>query len=234
MAIKGKRISKNRENVDSNKRYAIDEGLDILKKFASTKFDESVDMAIRLGVNPRHADQMVRGSVVLPNGTGKTVRVLVFAKGDKEREATEAGADVVGNDDLIAKISDGWLEFDKCIATPDMMRSVAKLGRTLGTRGMMPSPKLGTVTFDVKDAVTAFKKGKVEFKVDKEGILHIPVGKKSFDAEKIKENVLALIDKIIRMKPQTSKGTYLRSVSISTTMSPSIKLDPNDLVVSTR
>ena len=223
------RYTTDRDKVDRNQKYTLEEAVGFVKGFGSTKFDETLEMAIRLGVDPRHADQMVRGSTVLPHGTGKSFRVLVFAKGDKEREATEAGADVVGNDELIAKIADGWLEFDKCIATPDMMKSVAKLGRILGTRGMMPSPKLGTVTFDVAQAVEAFKKGKVEFRVDKAGIVHVAIGKKSFEPEKIKDNVLALIDKLIRMKPASAKGTYLRSISMSTTMSPGIRLDPSDL-----
>jgi large subunit ribosomal protein L1 len=229
MAQHGKRYKSAREQVDSQKRYNLEEAVDMLQKMTNVKFDETIDLAIRLGVNPRHADQMVRGSCVLPAGTGKPVRVLVFAKGDKEKEASEAGADFVGNEDLIQKISDGWLEFDKCIATPDMMKDVAKLGRILGTRGMMPSPKLGTVTFDVAQAVDAFKKGKVEFKVDKVGILHIPIGKKSFENEKLMENILAVMGTVIKLKPSTAKGTYLRNVSVSSTMGPGIKLDPVDI-----
>ena len=229
MPKRGKNYQSDRDQVDREKRYKVDNAVELLKGLTQAKFDETVDMAIRLGVNPRHADQMVRGSTVLPHGTGNTVRVLVFAKGDKEKEAELAGADFVGNDDLIAKIADGWLEFDKCIATPDMMKSVAKLGKILGTRGMMPSPKLGTVTFEVGKAVEDFKKGKVEFKVDKVGNLHVTVGKKSFDADKLKENILALMEIVIKLKPTTSKGTYLRSVSVSSTMGPAIRLDPTDI-----
>lgn len=229
MSKHGKIYNGARTAIDRETRYPLEKAVSMAKSLTKTNFDESVDVSFRLGVNPRHADQMVRGSVVLPHGTGKTVRVLVFAKGDKEKEATDAGADFVGNDELIAKIADGWLEFDKCIATPDMMRSVAKLGRTLGTRGMMPSPKLGTVTFDVAAAVGDFKKGKVEFKVDKVGNLHVTVGKKSFSDEQLQENVVTLMAKVIRLKPVSSKGTYLRNVVLSTTMGPGIKLDPNEL-----
>lgn len=234
MARHGKNYAKAREQIDRDKRYPIDDAISMTKEMASAKFDETVELAYRLGVNPRHADQMVRGSCVLPAGTGKSLKVLVFAKGDKEKEAQEAGADFVGNEDLVKKIQDGWMEFDKCIATPDMMKDVAKLGRVLGPRGMMPTPKVGTVTFDVKDAVESFKKGKVEFKVDKVGNLHIPVGKISFDAEKIKENILALTATIIKLKPSTSKGTYLRNITMSTTMGPGIKLDPFELTNLTR
>jgi large subunit ribosomal protein L1 len=186
-------------------------------------------MAIRLGVNPKHADQMIRGTLVLPHGVGKTVRILVFAKGEKEKEAREAGADLVGAEDLVEKISGGWTDFDKAIATPDLMGMVGKLGKILGPRGLMPNPKVGTVTFDVGRAVKELKGGRVEFKVDKTGIVHTTVGKVSFDAEKLKENVLALMDVIVRAKPASSKGTYLKSVAISTTMGPGIKLDPNVL-----
>jgi large subunit ribosomal protein L1 len=186
-------------------------------------------MAIRLGVNPKHADQMVRGTVVLPHGVGKSIRVLVFAKGEKEKEAQEAGADFVGAEDLVEKITGGWTDFDKAISTPDLMGTVGKLGKILGPRGLMPNPKVGTVTFDVGRAIKELKAGRVEFKVDKSGIVHTTVGKVSFDIEKLKENVLALMDVIIRAKPASSKGTYLKSVAISTTMGPGVKLDPNTL-----
>jgi len=198
-------------------------------KSAQAKFDETVDTAIRLGVNPAHADQMVRGSVVLPNGLGKTVRVLVFAKGEKEKEAQDAGADFAGAEDLIEKIKGGWLEFDRVIATPDMMGSVGKLGKILGPRGLMPNPKVGTVTFDVGKAVQELKAGKVEFRVEKAGIVHSPVGKVSFGVDKLLENVQAVIEQIVKLKPASSKGTYLKSISLSTTMGPGVKVDPQDV-----
>ncbi len=201
----------------------------MLKETAQAKFDESVDMAIRLGVNPKHSDQMVRGTVVLPNGVGKAVKVLVFAKGEKEKEAREAGADLVGAEDLVERITGGWTDFDKAIATPDMMGTVGKLGKILGPRGLMPNPKVGTVTFDVGRAVKELKAGRVEFKVEKTGIIHATVGKISFDPDRLKENVLALMDVIVRAKPASSKGTYLKIIAISTTMGPGIKLDPNEL-----
>ena len=229
MPTHGKRYRVARDTVDRARKYTLDEAVELVKGYSTANFDETIDMAIRLGVNPRHADQMVRGAVVLPHGTGKVTRVVVFAKGDKEREAQEAGADYVGNDELIKKIQDGWLDFDKCIATPDMMKDVAKLGRILGTRGMMPTPKLGTVTFEVKDAVDAFKKGRVEFKVDKVGILHVGVAKKSFESEKIRENILALMDTVMKLRPTTAKGAYIRSLSVSSTMGPGVKIDPNDI-----
>lgn len=218
-----------REKIDRTVRYDLDGGLTILKESGRAKFDESVDMAIRLGVNPKHADQMVRGTIVLPHGVGKSVKVLVFAKGEKEKEAQEAGADFVGAEDLVEKITGGWTDFDKAIATPDLMGTVGKLGKILGPRGLMPNPKVGTVTFDVGRAIKELKAGRVEFKVDKSGIVHTTVGKVSFDIEKLKENVLALMDVIIRAKPASSKGTYLKSVAISTTMGPGVKLDPNTL-----
>ena len=218
-----------RERIDRSARYDLDGGIGMLKETGRAKFDETVDMAIRLGVNPKHADQMVRGTVVLPHGVGKSIRVLVFAKGEKEKEAQEAGADFVGAEDLVEKITGGWTDFDKAIATPDLMGTVGKLGKILGPRGLMPNPKVGTVTFDVGRAVKELKAGRVEFKVDKSGIVHTTVGKVSFDIEKLKENVLALMDVIIRAKPASSKGTYLKSVAISTTMGPGVKLDPNTL-----
>ncbi|MBI4495438.1 MAG: 50S ribosomal protein L1 [Deltaproteobacteria bacterium] len=229
MATRGKRYLEARNKVDRNVRYDLDSGLKLLQETRRAKFDESVDLAIRLGVNPKHADQMVRGTVSLPHGTGKTVRVLVFAKGEKEKEAREAGADFVGAEDLVEKISGGWTDFDKAIATPDMMGLVGKLGKILGPRGLMPNPKVGTVTFDVSRAVRELKGGRVEFRVDKSGIVHTSVGKASFETEKLKENVLSLMDVIIRAKPASSKGTYLKGVAISTTMGPGIKLDPNSL-----
>jgi large subunit ribosomal protein L1 len=229
MRTHGKKFRQAQEKVERQKRYSVDEAVALLKETGGAKFDESVDIAFRLGVNPKHADQMVRGSTVLPHGTGKTFRVLVFAKGDKVKEAEQAGADFIGADDLVEKILGGWLDFDKVIATPDMMGTIAKLGRTLGPRGMMPNPKLGTVTFDIAAAVEAFKKGKVEFRVDKVGNLHTTIGKKSFTFEALKENLLALADQLMRLKPTTSKGVYMKNVTISTTMGPGIKLDPSEL-----
>jgi large subunit ribosomal protein L1 len=189
-------------------------------------FDENVDVAVRLGVDPRHADQMVRGSVMLPNGTGKAVRVLVFAKGEKEKEAQEAGADFVGNDDLLEKIKGGWLEFDKAVATPDMMSAVGRIGKILGPRGLMPNAKTGTVTFDLTRAVKDLKAGKIDFRVERAGIVHAPVGKVSFGVDKLLENLTSFLDTIVRLKPASSKGTYLRSIFLSTTMGPGIKIDP--------
>jgi large subunit ribosomal protein L1 len=229
MSTRGKRYLQSREKIDRNNRYDLDEGLKLLKDGGRAKFDESVDMSIRLGVNPKHADQMIRGTLVLPHGVGKTIKILVFAKGEKEKEAREAGADMVGAEDLVEKVSGGWTDFDKAIATPDLMGMVGKLGKILGPRGLMPNPKVGTVTFDVGRAVKELKAGRVEFKVDKTGIVHTTVGKISFDTEKLKENVLALMEVIVRAKPASSKGTYLKSVAISTTMGPGIKIDPNVL-----
>jgi large subunit ribosomal protein L1 len=229
MSGRGKKYEEAKKRVDLTKRYDLDGGIQLLKETARAKFDESVDMAIRLGVNPKHSDQMVRGTVVLPNGVGKSVKVLVFAKGEKEKEAKEAGADLVGAEDLVERITGGWTDFDKAIATPDMMGTVGKLGKILGPRGLMPNPKVGTVTFDVGRAVKELKAGRVEFKVEKTGIIHATVGKISFDPDRLKENVLALMDVIVRAKPASSKGTYLRSIAISTTMGPGIKLDPNEL-----
>jgi large subunit ribosomal protein L1 len=229
MAKHGKKYSQGKEKIDRTTQYNLDAGIQLLQEIPRAKFDESIDMAIRLGVNPKHADQMVRGTVSLPHGIGKTVRVLVFAKGEKEKEAKESGADFIGAEDLVEKISAGWTDFDKAIATPDMMGTVGKLGKILGPRGLMPNPKVGTVTFDIARAVKELKAGRVEFKVDKTGIVHTTVGKISFEPEKVKENVKALMVVIIRAKPASSKGTYLKSVAISTTMGPGIKLDPNDL-----
>lgn len=218
-----------REKIDRTRLYSLEEGIEALLEARYANFDESVDVAVKLGVDPRHADQMVRGTCVLPHGTGKTVRVLVFAKGEKEREAREAGADYVGGDDLAKQIQEGWLDFDKAVATPDMMGVVGKLGKILGPRGMMPNPKVGTVTFDVAKAVSELKGGKVEFRVEKAGIVHVPVGKASFGVEKLSENIQALIESIMRLKPSAAKGVYLKSVSISTTMGPGIKIDPQEM-----
>ncbi|MGO9117171.1 MAG: 50S ribosomal protein L1 [Desulfomonilaceae bacterium] len=218
-----------REKIDRLKKYGIEEGLETLLSAAYAKFEESVDVAVRLGVDPRHADQMVRGTCVLPHGTGKTVRVLVFAKGEKEKEALDAGADHVGAEDLAKKIQDGWLDFDKAVATPDMMGVVGKLGKILGPRGMMPNPKVGTVTFDVGKAVDELKGGKVEFKVEKAGIVHASVGRVSFGPEKLADNLKTLMETIIRMKPAAAKGVYIRGISVSTTMGPGLKLDPQEI-----
>jgi large subunit ribosomal protein L1 len=229
MLRKGKRILAAKAKVEPGKRYSLKEASEIVASTAATKFDETVDAAIRLGVNPAHADQMVRGSVVLPHGLGKTVRILVFAKGEKEKEALDAGADLVGNDEVIEKIKGGWMEFDRVVATPDMMGSVGKIGKILGPRGLMPNPKVGTVTFEVANAVKELKAGKVEFRVEKAGIVHSPVGKVSFGAEKLRENVSALLETIIKLKPASSKGTYIKSISISSTMGVGVRIDPLDI-----
>jgi large subunit ribosomal protein L1 len=215
------------ERVDRNRSYSLEEAVTILKEGQGAKFDESVELAINLGVDPKHADQMVRGALVLPHGVGRTARVLVFAKGEKEKEAREAGADYVGAEDLAKKIQDeGWLDFDRVIATPDMMSVVGRLGKILGPRGVMPNPKLGTVTMDVANAVGEHKAGKVEYRVDKAGIVHVAIGRRSFEAGKLVENAAALIDAIVKAKPSASKGTYLKKISISTTMGPGIRIDP--------
>lgn len=224
MAV-GKKHTEAKGKVDRESTYALDDALTLLKETAHAKFDETVDMSIRLGVDPRKADQMVRGAVVLPNGLGKDVRVVVFAKGEKAQEATAAGADFVGGEDLVEKIKEGWFDFDSAIATPDMMGTVGKIGRLLGPRGLMPNPKVGTVTFEVGRAVEEAKSGKVEYRVEKAGIIHAPVGKVSFDVEKLQGNIIALMDALIKAKPSTAKGTYLRKVSLSSTMGPGINLD---------
>jgi large subunit ribosomal protein L1 len=229
MSKTGKGFLAVKSKVESGKRYNLQAGVELMISTARAKFDETVDAAVRLGVNPAHADQMVRGSVVLPNGLGKSVRVLVFAKGEKEKEALDAGADFVGADDIIEKVKSGWLDFDRVVATPDMMGSVGKLGKILGPRGLMPNPKVGTVTFDVAKAVQELKAGKVEFRVEKAGIVHSPVGKISFGTDKLKENILALLDAIIKLKPASSKGAYLKSISLSSTMGPGVKVDPLDV-----
>jgi len=226
MAFRSKKYQEALAKVDRIRKYDFQEGLQAALGAAPAKFDESVDVAVRLGVDPRHADQMVRGTCVLPHGTGKTVRVLVFAKGEKEKEALAAGADYAGSDEIIEKIKEGWLEFDKAVATPDMMGAVGKLGRILGPRGLMPNAKLGTVTFDVAKAVQDLKAGKIDFKVEKNGIVHAPIGKVSFGPEKLFQNLAAFFEVIQRLKPPTSKGTYLRGISISTTMGPGVKIDP--------
>lgn len=217
--------------VDSTKRYGLDEAVALVKQCATAKFDETVEIAVRLGVNPKHADQMVRGAIVLPHGTGQSVRVLVFAKGDKDREAREAGADFVGADDLVAKVADGsFLDFERVIATPDMMGQVGKLGRVLGPRGLMPNPKVGTVTFDIANAVREAKGGKVEYRTEKAGVVHARIGKASFGPDAILGNAKALVNALVRAKPATAKGTYLRSITLSSTMGPGVRLDPNAFV----
>ena len=226
MSKRGKKYTESVSKIDRMKKYSFQEAVQLVLDCAYTKMDETVDLAIRLGVDPRHADQMVRGSVVLPNGVGKEVRVMVFAKGEKEKEAREAGADHVGSDEFVEKIQKGWLEFDKAIATPDMMSTVSKLGRILGPRGMMPNAKLGTVTFDVGKAVEDVKAGKIDFRVEKAGIVHARMGMVSFGFDKLLGNISAFFDTIMRLKPASSKGTYLKGISISTTMGPGIKIDP--------
>jgi large subunit ribosomal protein L1 len=215
-----------RSQVDRAKKYTLEEACDIVKKAAPAKFDETVDIAVRLGVNPRHADQMVRGAVVLPHGTGQALRVLVFAKGEKAKEAEGAGADFVGAEDLVAKVQEGFMDFDRVIATPDMMGQVGKLGRILGPRGLMPNPKVGTVTFDVKTAVSEAKAGKVEYRVEKAGIVHARIGKVSFNEKALFVNADALIQALVRAKPATAKGIYLRSITLSSTMGPGVHIDP--------
>jgi large subunit ribosomal protein L1 len=230
MAKTGKKHLEARKKVDPTRKYSLDEALALVLDAAHVKFDESVDVAMRLGVDPRHADQMIRGAVVLPHGTGKSVRVAVFAKGDKEKEALDAGADFVGGEDLAEKIQGGWLDFDKVVATPDMMGIAGKLGRILGPRGMMPNPKLGTVTADVGKAIREMKAGRVEFRVDKAGIVHCSVGKVSFGKEKLMDNVKSLLDLIVRMKPSASKGTYIKGFALSSTMGPGVRIDPFEAV----
>ncbi len=229
MAKTGKKLTGALAKVDRSKNYTLKEAINLVKSASFAKFDETVDLVVRLGVDPRHADQMVRGAVVLPNGLGKTVRVLVFAKGEKEKEARDAGADFVGAEDLVAKIQEGWFEFDTAIATPDMMGVVGKIGKLLGPRGLMPNPKVGTVTFDVGRAVKESKSGKVEFRVEKAGIIHAPVGKVSFDETKLQENILAIYDALIKAKPAAAKGTYVKKISLSSTMGPGVRCDTSDV-----
>ena len=225
MATATKKLKAAEALFDREKSYSVEEALSILKKLPNAKFDESVDMSLRLGVDPKHADQMVRGAIVLPHGIGKAVRVAVFAKGEKEREAREAGADLVGAEDLVEKIQGGFMDFDSTVATPDLMGQVGRLGKVLGPRGLMPNPKLGTVTFDVGRAVREIKAGKVEFRVDKAGNVHVPLGKKSFEEPHLVANTMALLEAIVRAKPSAAKGQYLRSVTVSSTMGPGIHLD---------
>ena len=226
MPARGKKYTDSIKLVDRQKRYDnIQEAMELVKAMTKTKFDASVDVAVRLGVDPRHADQMVRGAVVLPHGIGKTVRVVVFASGDKEKEAREAGADFVGADDLVQKIQEGWLEFDKAIATPDMMGEVGRLGRVLGPRGLMPNPKVGTVTTDVARAVKETKAGRVEFRVERAGIIHAPIGRASFEASQLAENFTSLMEVLLKLKPASTKGTYVKSITVSSTMSPGVKID---------
>ena len=221
----GKRNRTNLERLEQ-RFYELDEAIEAVRTCANAKFDETVDVAFRLGVNPRHSEQMVRGSVVMPGGTGKQVRVVVFAQGEKVTEATQAGADHAGGTDLVQKVADGWLEFDTVVATPDMMGQVGRLGKVLGPRGLMPSPKTGTVTFDVAGAISDIRSGKVDYKVEKAGIVHAPVGRASFDAAKLKANFMALLESIVKAKPSSAKGRYIESVTLSSTMGPGIRLDP--------
>jgi large subunit ribosomal protein L1 len=221
----GKSYTKAQEMFERQKEYSVSEALDILGSFPKAKFDETVDMAVRLGVNPKHADQMVRGTIVLPNGTGKSVRVLVITRGPKEQDAKDAGADMVGADEYLPKIKDGWTDVDIIIATPDMMGELGKLGRILGPRGLMPNPKVGTVTMDITKAVAEAKAGRIEYRVDKSGIIQVPVGKRSFEAAKLVENVTVLFKELVRVRPAAVKGTYIKSVFISGSMTPSIRID---------
>lgn len=230
----GKQIRNAKEKIDRSRTYLLDEALTLLKDGAFAKFDESVEVSVRLGVDPRKADQMIRGAVVLPNGLGKSVRVLVFAKGEKLQEAEAAGADFVGGDDLAEKIQGGWFDFDTAIAAPDMMGVVGKIGRLLGPRGLMPNPKVGTVTPDIARAVTEAKSGKIEYRVEKAGIIHTAFGKTSFDVEKLRENLLSLIDVLMKAKPSSAKGIYLRKVSICSTMGPGINIDVADVQAAVR
>lgn len=225
----GKKRRASLEKVQQGHRYSLQEACQLVKEASYAKFDETVDLAVRLGVNPKHADQMVRGAVVLPHGTGSTKRVLVFAKGEKAQEAEEAGADFVGSDDLVAKINDGWLDFDTVIATPDMMGQVGRLGRVLGPRGLMPNPKVGTVTFDVTKAVSEAKAGKIEFRVERAGIVHAPVGKVSFEKAQLEANTRALLDTLLRLKPASAKGVYMKSITLSSTMGPGVRVEPSSI-----
>lgn len=226
MGKTGKKYTEAKNKIERTKRYTLEEALQLLPETSYARFDEGIDVAIRLGVDPKKPDQMVRGTVLLPHGTGKEVKVLVFAQGEKEKEAREAGTDFVGGEELVEKISQGWLGFDKAIATPDMMKVVSKLGKILGPRGLMPNPKVGTVTFEVGKAVQDIKSGKVEFRVDKAGNLHVSVGKVSFGQEKLRENIVALLDSVTKAKPASSKGAYVKGLAVSTTMGPGIKVDP--------
>lgn len=226
--MSGKKFKAATKKVDAAKKYSFADGIKLVTETAPAKFDESVDVAVRLGIDPKQSDQQVRGAIALPHGLGKNVRVVVFAKGPKEADAKNAGADFVGGDDLVEKINGGWLDFDKCIATPDMMATVSKVAKVLGPRGLMPNPKVGTVTMNVKEAVEAEKKGKLDFRVDKAGIVHASIGKKSMGADKLKDNFDAFMSAIVKAKPSTSKGIYLKSIFAASTMGPSIRLDANE------
>ena len=221
----GKRYRAAKEKINPEKKYGVPEAVDLVFNGANAKFDESIDVAVKLGVDAKQSDQQVRGAIALPHGLGKNVRVIVFAKGPKEKEAQDAGADFVGADELVQKIQGGWLDFDKAIATPDMMVTVSKVAKILGPRGLMPNPKVGTVTMNVSDAVTAEKRGKLDFRIDKAGIIHASVGRKSMGAEKIRENLMALMAAVVKAKPSSSKGIYLRGVTVSSTMGPGVRLD---------
>jgi large subunit ribosomal protein L1 len=221
----GKKMNAADEKIERGKEYSLEDAIRLVKEASYVKFDESVDMAFNLGIDPKKSDQMVKGSVVLPHGIGRKVRVLVFAKGEKEKEAVDAGADIVGAEDLVEKITKGWLDFDKAVATPDMMGIVGKLGKILGPRGLMPNPKLGTVTFDITRAVKEIKAGKVEYRAEKAGIVHVPIGKVSFDNHKLFDNAKAVIDSVVKAKPATSKGRYLKKIAISSTMGPGVAVD---------
>lgn len=225
--MSGKKFKEASKKIDSSKKYSFEDGVKLAVDTAPAKFDESIDVAVRLGIDPKQSDQQVRGAIALPHGLGKNVRVLVFAKGPKENEAKAAGADFVGAEDLVEKINGGWLDFDKCIASPDMMATVSKVAKVLGPRGLMPNPKVGTVTMNIGDAVTAEKKGKLDFRVDKAGIVHVSIGRKSMGAQKLTDNFNAFVQAIVKAKPATSKGTYLRSMTVASTMGPGIKLDVN-------
>jgi large subunit ribosomal protein L1 len=227
---RGKNYVERAGSIDRLTLYLIEEAIEIMQKDPKPKFDETIECAVRLGVDPKHADQMVRSTVILPNGTGKTNRVLVFAKGEHEQQAKDAGADFVGAEDLVAKIQGGWLDFDVAIATPEMMKVVGRLGKILGARGLMPNPKAGTVTMDVAGAVRDSKAGKIEFRVDKAGNLHVPVGKMSFEGAQLKENIMAFMEAVVRVKPAASKGTYVKNITISSTMGPGIKVDKTNLL----
>ena len=229
MARMSKRFRQVRESIDKDKKYTLEESCKLVKELATAGFDETVEIAVSLNVNPKYAEQMVRGSCVLPNGTGKTARVLVFATGEKADQAKDAGADFVGDEDLAAKIQGGWLEFDVVIASPDMMRTVGKLGRVLGPRGLMPNPKIGTVTEEVAEAVAEAKAGKITFRVDKTGNLHVPVGRASFENEALAQNVMSFFEKVLQLRPSSVKGQYMKNISVSSTMGPGIKIDVNDL-----
>ena len=225
MADKGKRLIELRKKVDPDRLYSPVEALELVKELSGTKFDETIECHVRTGLDPRHADQLVRASVVLPAGTGKRIRVLAFATGDKVREAEEAGADVVGGEELVQKVQDGWLEFDVAVATPDIMGAVGRLGRVLGPRGLLPNPRTGTVSTDIGKLITEVRAGRVEFRVDKTGVIHSVIGKASFSAEQLQENLVALLDAMVRAKPQAARGVYIRSIALAPAMGPSVKMD---------